>query len=68
MMREFKDKFETGISDAERFITMNEIESLWSKLEGDTRNIYSDLVQNLLSSVNERDLIRKKKESTGSMG
>jgi translation initiation factor 1 (eIF-1/SUI1) len=64
LIREFRNKFEAGTSDADNFITMNEIERLWAELQGDTNNVYSDMVRELMSSVDERDLIRKKKEST----
>ena len=63
LVGEFKEKFEAGTSDAENFITMNEIERLWGELRGNTYNIYSDIVQNLMGSVDESDLIRKKKEN-----
>jgi hypothetical protein len=66
LIEEFKEKFEAGTSDAENFITMFEIEQLWSELQNNTNNIYSDMVRELMSTVDERDLIRKKKESIDS--
>jgi hypothetical protein len=64
LIREFKEKFEAGTSDAENFMTMFEIEQLWSELQNRTNNVYSDMVQELMNAVDERNLIRKKKEST----
>lgn len=64
LISEFKEKFNAGVSDADAFISITEIEKLWSELTANTNNIYSDMVRELMSSVNERDLIRKKKEST----
>ena len=61
LVKEFKEKFEAGTSDAENFITMNEIERLLGELRGNTNNIYSDVLQDLMSSVDEAELIRKKK-------
>ena len=63
LINEFKDRFEAGTSDSENFITMNEIERLWGELRGNTDNIYSDIVQDLMGSVDESELIRKKKEN-----
>jgi hypothetical protein len=64
LIAEFKEKFEAGTSDADNFITMNEIERLWGELRGNTDNIYSDIVQGLMRTVDEGDLIRKKKGNT----
>lgn len=66
IINEFKEKFECGTSDPDRFLTLNEIEELWGKLIGDTNVIYSDMIQSMMSSVNEKDLISKKKENIGS--
>ena len=64
LIKEFKEKVQTGTSNAENFITIHEIEQLWGELLSGTQNIYSDMVRELLSTVDERDLIRKKKENT----
>jgi len=66
MIREFKEKLRHGTSDSENFITIHEIERLWGELLSNTQNIYLDMVRDVLSTVNERDLIRKKKENTSS--
>jgi hypothetical protein len=68
LIADFKEKFEAGTVDAERFITMHEIERMWGELRGNTNNIYSDMVQDLMGSVDEAELIRKKKENTGTGG
>jgi len=61
LILEFKEKFEAGTSDVDSFMTMHEIERLWSELQNNTKVIYSDILQDLLCAVNEKDLIRKKK-------
>jgi len=68
LITEFKEKFEAGTSDADNFITMNEIERLWGELRGNTNNIYSDMLQELIGSVDESELIRKKKGNTETTG
>ena len=66
LINDFKEKFETGTSDADNFITLHEIERLWGELQSSTNNIYSDMIRELMSKVDESQLIRKKKENTNS--
>ena len=61
LIEDFKEKIRNGTSDAKGFLTISEIEQLWSELRGNTSEIYSDMLHELLSSVDESDLIRKKK-------
>ena len=68
LIKEFREKFKEGTADADNFITMFEIERLWGELQNNTNNIYSDIVREMLNSVDERDLIRKKKENTEPKG
>ena len=56
----FEEDFKSKTSDADDFITIHEIERMWGDLQQNTLNIYSDMVRELLSKVDERDLIRKK--------
>lgn len=63
LIKEFKEKFEAGTSDSDNFITITEIEKLWGELQNETNNVYSDLVHELMSTVNESELIRKKKRN-----
>ena len=68
LMQVFKDKFKEGTSSADDFMTISEIEKLWGELQDKTNNIYSDMVRELMSNVDESDLIRRKKENTGGKG
>jgi hypothetical protein len=61
LVYKFQEKIKAGIVDSEHFLTMSEIEQLWSDLRGNSNIIYSDMLQDILSSVDESDLIRKKK-------
>jgi hypothetical protein len=56
----FEEDFKSKTSDANDFITIHEIERMWGNLQQNTLNIYSDMVRDLLSKIDERDLIRKK--------
>jgi len=60
----FEADFKSKTSDADNFITIHEIERMWGELQQSTLNLYSDMVRDLLSRVDEGDLIRKKNESS----
>ncbi len=60
----FRERIRAGTSDPEHFLTISEIERLWSELRGDTSLLYSDMLSELLSNVDEAELIRKKKRNT----
>jgi hypothetical protein len=64
LIQNFKEKFKAGTSDIDNFMSITEIELLWGELQDKTNNIYSDMMRKLMSEVDERDLIRKKKENT----
>jgi hypothetical protein len=64
IIKEFKEKFVAGTQSADSFLTLTEIEKMWGDLQNQTNNIYSDMIREMLSQVDEKDLIRKKKENT----
>lgn len=64
LIEEFREKIQMGTSDADSFLSISEIELLWSELRGNTSEIYSDMLSELLSNADESDLIRKKKRNT----
>jgi hypothetical protein len=68
LISEFKEKFAAGTANADDFITISQLELLWSELQHSTNNIYSDMVRRMMSEVDESDLIRKKKDNTNSKG
>jgi len=68
LIQDFKEKFAAGTSDADSFMTISQIELLWSELQNSTNNIYSDMVQRMMSEVDESDLIRKKKDNISTKG
>ena len=57
---EFRQRIVAGTSDPDHFMTISDIERLWSDLRGDTSLLYSDMLSELLSEVDETELIRKK--------
>lgn len=61
IVEEFRQKIKSGTSDPERFLTITDIERLWSSLRGETSLLYSDMLSELLAEVDESEIIRKKK-------
>jgi len=59
----FREEFKAKTSDADNFLTIHEIERMWGELQSNTLNIYSDMLRELMSGVDESDLIRKKNEN-----
>ena len=68
IIEEFRQRIVEGTSDLGHFLTITEIERLWSELRGNTSLLYSDMLSDLLSNVNESELIRKKKRNTEKKG
>lgn len=64
IIKDFEEKIKNGTEDPERFLTLAEIEELWGKLIGDTNVLYSNMLQDLIHSTDEREVIRKKKTNT----
>ena len=64
LMEAFREDFALRTADADNFVTIHEIERMWGELEQNTLNIYSDMVREVMGSVDEKELIRKKKAST----
>jgi hypothetical protein len=64
LIKEFQEIFKDKTRQAERFLTINELEILWSELRNNTEVLYSDMIRQLMNTIDERDLVRKKKENT----
>ena len=68
IVKEFEEKIQKGTEDPDRFLTLSEIEDLWGKLIGNTNIIYSDMLHHLIQNIDEKDLIREKKENSKPKG
>ena len=64
----FLNMFSEKIKDVNEFITMDEIETLFAKLDSETRKIYLNLVSSMLNGINERELIQSKKANLPKRG
>ena len=64
LIKNFKANFKVRTSDSERFMSINELENRWTELKNSTEVLYSDMIRQLISEVDERDMVKKKKENT----
>ncbi len=61
LIEDFERKFTKKTSDPDSFASLHEIEQMWGELRADTDKIYSDMVQDMLSKIDESELVCKKK-------
>jgi len=66
IIKAFKDEFAAKTGDVDNFMTITELENLWTDLRKSTDVLYSDMIQQLMKTIDERDMVSKKKESTPS--
>lgn len=64
----FIEKMKSGTENADSFITMSDIEKEWTLLRLNTTKMYSDIVSSYLTAIDEKDLIKIKKENTKERG
>ena len=62
LLEEFGKRIRVGTSSADTFLTLDEIEGYWLQLCHDTDRIYSDMLGEIISTIDEKELIRKKKD------
>ena len=65
---EFKAMLDSGTSDPDHFITLATIEKEWAALKDATNKTYSDMLSAYLSDLDERAIIKSKKENTPERG
>lgn len=65
---EFISELQNGTSNPDEFITITQLEEKLSLLRSSTTKTYSDIVSAYLSSLDERELIKRKKENTAKRG
>jgi hypothetical protein len=64
LLDKFRHRIKSGTSDPRKFLSITEIERLWSDLRIETNELYTEMLTELLHEVDERELIREKKENT----
>ena len=68
LIKKFQEVFKDKTNQTEKFMTINELEILWSELKNNTEVLYSDMIRQLMCSIDERDIVRKKKDNTPTKG
>ena len=68
IVEEFRQRIVEGTSNPDNFLTISDIERLWSELRGGTSVLYSGMLSDLLANANESELIRKKKTEYKGIG
>ena len=63
LVKEFREILEKRFADTQNAMRINEIEELWTKLRTGTDEVYADMLSDYLASVDEREVIRKKRIS-----
>jgi len=63
IVERFRDRVRSGTREAEKFLNITEIEKLWTKLRKETNKLYTEMLSDILSEVDEGELIRKKKQN-----
>ena len=64
LVDEFRERIVAGTREPENFLTITEIEYLWSELKRNTSVLYSDMLEEILAQIDESELISKKKQNT----
>lgn len=67
-IEKFKNALDAGTKEPENFITISEIERLWSDMNKSTSKAYSDMVSAYLSTLDEKAVIKAKKQNTKERG
>lgn len=65
---QFVADLQNGTSDPDDFITITQLEEKLSLLRSNTTKTYSDILSAYLDSMDETDLIKRKKGNTGKRG
>lgn len=65
---QFIADLQKGTSDPDDFITITQLEEKLALLRANTTKTYSDILSAYLGSLDESDLIQRKKENTGERG
>lgn len=73
-VREFEDALEqfldgfTSKDDPNKIISISELENNWEKMNDETRRIFQKVMSKAISSLNEKDIVKSKKENTKERG
>ncbi len=64
LLKEFNDNWNKKTKNSSSFITLSEIEDLLEILKVKTNKLYMDMIDEYIKNIDEKELIRKKKQNT----
>jgi hypothetical protein len=67
-LKEYLEALNSGTSDPSNFMTMSEIEEKLYNVRAKTNKSYLDLTSQFISELDERGLVKTKKENTNKRG
>ncbi|MBR4741350.1 MAG: hypothetical protein IK079_00410 [Desulfovibrio sp.] len=67
-LKEYLNALNSGTSDPSNFMTMSEIEEKLYNVSAKAKKSYLDVTSQFISELDERELVRSKKESTNRRG
>ena len=68
LIDEYRAKISNGTSSSDNFMTITDMEEALGTLRSGTNNIYTDLQSKLISQIDQKELVKKKKRTTDSKG
>ena len=57
------NQIDAKTNDPDNFLSISELEKMWSELAAGTSKIYSDSISEAISNIDEKELIKAKKQS-----
>ena len=63
-VRKYSKAFAKSAGENGGVPTINQIETIWSKLDSETRNIFVNMISGSISSIDESEIIASKKANT----
>jgi len=66
LLEEYQARIADGTSSADSFMSITDMEEALATLRNGTNNIFTELQCKLVNQVDQNELLRKKKQTTGS--
>ncbi len=67
-VNKFLDQFDKKTANTSDFLTMDTLEDLLKELDSETRKTYLNMISDAISSIDEKELIKSKKENSPKRG
>lgn len=67
-MRDLIDQVDSRTNDPDNFLSISELEHMWSNTASNTTKIFSDTLSEAISNIDEKEIIKSKKENLQERG